>query len=123
MPYVTGGYANARIETAREFPAGTFAGTTNISHVVIDSDSARHGGWYLGGGVEWMVSPGWFMGLDYRHYEFDSANHIGFCSGATPVCAPQGVLSGINSSVDATTDSITARVSWKFGRDYGAPLK
>src|SRR5262249_49802469 len=64
MPYVTGGYATARFEDERR---NTSDGALRFS------GSARHDGWYIGGGVEWIVSPGWSVGLEYRHYELDKA--------------------------------------------------
>ena len=155
MPYITGGYASGQIETTRQtgvrnapvivtVPVGTPPVPTPTpftvpSHVTLDQDGERHDGWYLGGGVEWVVSPGWVMGFEYRHYEFDTANHQAFCSGASlGTGVPNSVSCGLNlavvsqglpvpgnnSRVDASTDSIMARVSWKWGREpTAAPLK
>jgi outer membrane immunogenic protein len=108
MPYVTGGYANARIA----YDANTAA--TLVSY---EAASARHSGWYAGGGFEWMVSPGWTTGLEYRHYEFDSNTAAVFCTG----CGG-GAIDTFHRA-EATTDSITARVSWRWGRPDVAPLK
>jgi len=128
MPYITGGYASGQVETTRQ--TGILNPSTVVGpHVTIDQDGDRHDGWYLGGGVEWVVSPGWMMGLEYRHYEFDTTNHLAFCTGdaspAFPCGSLQGVAVPLNSSrVDASMDSIMARVSWKWGREpTAAPLK
>jgi opacity protein-like surface antigen len=60
------------------------------------------------------VSPGWTAGIEYRHYDFDSTSTTTF----TPVGVPVERL-----RQDLTTDSISARVSWKFSREALAPLK
>ena len=108
MPYVTGGYASARFEQElRTDPADVrllFAGT-------------RHNGWYIGGGFEWAVSPGWTAGLEYRHYEFNDATGPIIIAGA-----PNAPL-GLDVRNEASTDTLTARVSWRWGRPEPRPLK
>jgi outer membrane immunogenic protein len=109
MPYATGGYASARVSY-------TGNAVAPFPFVAFDSASTRNNGWYLGGGVEWMVSPGWTAGIEYRHYEFDGATSLTF--------TPAGALSTDGHlRQDLTTDSISARVSWKFSREAPAPLK
>src|SRR5262249_39333669 len=69
MPYITGGYANAGFDfNGRAANAGApgAAGATTL----VETAHVRSGGWYIGGGVEWAISPGWTTGLEYRHYEF-----------------------------------------------------
>jgi|SRR5581483_2689224 len=112
MPYVTGGYANG---------AFTYRGSTNaVTPVGYDEARSRNNGWYIGGGVEWIVSPGWTAGIEYRHYEFDDNVTSPYCLTAT--CSG-GAGPSVPIRVDASTDSVTARVSWKFGREAPAPLK
>ncbi|MGE3702263.1 MAG: outer membrane protein [Hyphomicrobiaceae bacterium] len=107
MPYVTGGYASGRF---------AYKAYTTATGVTIDDAGTRHSGWYLGGGFEWQVSPGWTAGLEYRHYEFGDA-------GTTP-STPAGVpILGDTYSADASVDTITARVSWRWGRPEPRPLK
>src|SRR5262249_16435572 len=106
MPYVTGGYADARFAFRTDNAAGT----------LIEQGSTRHPGWYIGGGGEWAVSPGWTAGLEYRHYEFDDRTFVPFNAA--------GVANPFNTQrVEASTDSISARVSWRWGRPEAAPLK
>jgi len=110
MPYVTGGYANAGVH---------FNTQTTVAFPFLSTEEARtrNNGWYIGGGVEWIVSPGWTAGIEYRHYDFDSTGTRTFSTQP-----PQGVpVEGLRQ--DLTTDSISARVSWKFGREAPAPLK
>ena len=107
MPYVTGGYASGRF---------AYEEITTATGVKFADGSTRHGGWYVGAGFEWIVSPGWTTGLEYRHYDFGERSAIP----NTPAGAPVGV--DIYTQ-DATVDTITARVSWRWGREAAAPLK
>jgi outer membrane immunogenic protein len=115
MPYVTGGYANAGFDmnarTLNAAPTGTFGATT-----LRETAHARDGGWYLGGGVEWAVSPGWSAGIEYRHYEFGSVTTNDY-NPAT------GTFVERVRFADPSTDSVSARVSWRWGRPEAAPLK
>src|SRR5581483_62032 len=108
MPYVTGGYATTRLEARHFIPPG--AAATN------EAAGTRNDGWYVGGGFEWAVSPGWTTGLEYRHYEFDTKWQTPHTPGGSPI----GV--DINET-DASVDTITARVSWRWGRPEAKPLK
>jgi len=106
MPYVTGGYASANFG----YRADTAAG------VMVEQAKTRHDGWYIGGGVEWNVSPGWTAGVEYRHYEFNEVTAVPFSATGSP-------FAGDTYRVEPTVDSITARVSWKWGREAASPLK
>ena len=46
----------------------------NTTTTLNEEAHKRLEGWYIGGGVEWKISPGWTAGLEYRHYEFDPEN-------------------------------------------------
>jgi len=111
MPYIAGGYASGRF-THEVFVNTVVAGLPVVT--LNNTMSTRNQGWYIGGGVDWKVSPGWIAGIEYRHYEFD--DNVG------PAFTPAGVLVN-NRSLDATADTLMARVSWKFGREIAAPLK
>ena len=63
-------------------------------------------------GGEWMISPGWTAGIEYRHYDFGDA--------IVAAHTPAGAFLE-NVRFDATTDTITARVSWRWGREAAAP--
>jgi outer membrane immunogenic protein len=108
MPYLTGGYATARFEQeVRVQPLG----------ILLVSSSTRHDRWYLGGGFEWQVSPGWTAGLEYRHYEFGDDTG--------PLHTPGGLFVADLRS-DASVDTIAARVAWRWdvpGRSAARPLK
>ena len=93
MVYGTGGYANAGIETAY---------LTNATGVTGFAAQARHSGWYAGAGLDYLLYNNFIIGVDYKHYDFDSANHD-VATGATA-----------NRSVSATADAVTGRLSVKF---------
>ncbi len=58
-----GGYAQADIDTR---VLDTATGTT------FDHTGATHGGWYAGVGGEYAVLDNVIIGVDYKHYEFDT---------------------------------------------------
>ena len=110
MPYLTGGYATARFDhEARVAATGALAA----------SASTRSDGWYLGGGFDWTVSPGWTVGLEYRHYELGDD--------AGPVHLQGAPFAGVTAQAsDLSIDTVSARVAWRWdipGRRAAAPLK
>ena len=96
MLYGQGGYAQADIDTQTFFAGASF-----------DHAGASHGGWYAGVGAEYAVLDNLILGIDYKHYEFDSKAHN--CNLALITCNPFN-----NRIVDADVDSVMARVSYKF---------
>jgi opacity protein-like surface antigen len=110
MPYITGGYAN-----------GAFHGwnRTNGTQLSVEEARARLSGWYIGAGLEMAMSHGWVVGLEYRHYDFEDNNAVGF--GTALANNGQFVQSW---RFDTTSDTFTVRASWKLGRPEPArPLK
>ena len=79
-------------------------------------------GWTVGTSVAalsgWLRQM-WTAGLEYRHYDFDHREHDGLPPRpALPAVALEPVR------FDATTDTVMARVSWRWGREpAAAPLK
>jgi outer membrane immunogenic protein len=126
MPYVTGGYANASLNFEARSTAPPPAGTAGAT-ILQEEASTRVGGWYIGGGLEWAISPGWSTGIEYRHYEFDTRGATAYsgCSAAnTPGCnSPALGIPLENVKFTDTTDTISARVTWRWGRPEAAPLK
>jgi opacity protein-like surface antigen len=126
LPYVTGGYANAGVDFSDRLRVPGNPGLAGAT-VLVEDAHTRLGGWYIGGGLEWAISPGWSTGIEYRHYEFDhrdttagTACNVG--AGCPFVGVPLGTaLEPVRFS--DTTDSITARVTWRWGRPEAAPLK
>jgi outer membrane immunogenic protein len=115
MPYVAGGYANGGFDFNGRVPNAGAAGAAGAT-TLVETAHVRAGGWYIGGGVEWAVSPGWTAGVEYRHYEFGSENTTAFDPS-------HGTALENVRFVDPSADSITDRVSWRWGRPDAAPLK
>jgi len=108
MPYVTGGYASTR------FADNVVSKATQLVTVV--GAGERHDGWYIGAGVEWTISPGWSVGLEYRHYDFSDETYLRH----TPAGAP---VPGDTANVGVGLDTVTVRASWRFDRPEPRPLK
>ena len=99
MVYGQAGYAQARIDTQ---------GLANATNTAFSLTSATHGGWYAGVGADYAVLDYLILGLDYKHYEFDSKQHS--CTvGALNCGAPAD-----NRNVSAKSDAVMGRVSFKF---------
>ncbi len=96
MPYLTGGYASA---------AYNFEGRSNAG-VLNEVAQARLDGWYFGGGIDMALAPGWIFGLEYRHYDFNAKT--------VNATTPAGLFLE-PALFKATSDSITARLSFLFG--------
>lgn len=99
MPYVTGGYASAEVSVRL---SDTIGGETIQS-------SKQHGGWYFGGGIDWALTPSVILGLEYRHYDFDSKLHVPSVPGGPAVFDAR-------YKVDPEADMVTARLSFLIGR-------
>lgn len=98
MLYVTGGYANGRINTSN---VGVATG------IEFDSSSSRHDGWYIGGGFEFALTKNWILGLEYQHVELDARD-------VSP--APFNATE-IRNGLDSEIDIVRARLTFKFGRE------
>ena len=99
--YVSGGYASAWIDTA------TFNVATGNQ---FDKTSARHEGWYVGGGLDWALHGNWLLGVEYQHLFLDSDTHV-------------AQLASEWRRIDADADIVRVRLSYKWGRPEAAPLK
>jgi opacity protein-like surface antigen len=135
MPYITGGYANAAVDFDNRIPSPGAAGAAGAT-ILVEEAHTRLGGWYIGGGFEWTISPGWTTGIEYRHYEFENRSTTAG-TGCTPPLAVGGGVAGcpfaagvpVGSPLEVlrfgdTTDTISARVTWRWGRpEAAAPLK
>jgi outer membrane immunogenic protein len=91
MVYGTGGYAEAVIDTQGVV----------LPNTIFSPATRTHGGWYAGAGVDYAVLDYLILGVDYKHYEFDSNNH-------------DSVIFIDRRTVSATMDAVMARVSLKF---------
>jgi outer membrane immunogenic protein len=68
MVYGTGGYARAEIQSQYfDMSTGGPFGLERSNH---------HDGWYYGGGLEFLVTNNFIVGVEYKHYDFSSAVHL-----------------------------------------------
>jgi outer membrane immunogenic protein len=108
--YVKGGWAATRIHTRLDCIA------IDCRFGAFDDATTTHHGWTAGVGIEWAFWDNWIFGIEYNHYDFGDRRHSGpgpaFTS-ALP-CTTGGAI-GCLRDVDATVDTVTARLSYKFG--------
>jgi outer membrane immunogenic protein len=108
MGYVSGGYANARVDN-NFFTATGFLG---------QSTRTQHDGAYAGAGFDWQVwsTPGGALvaGIEYRHYWFQDVT-------ATPISTVTGAPVNFNTwTIQPRADTIEAKLSWLF--NWGGPV-
>ena len=106
MVYAQGGYANGRIDTQT-----TVTGTPSLT----SATTARHGGWYVGGGFDVYVTKLWWsdliVGVEYQHVEFASLTHIDTLGVA---------VAGTNDrNMRATDDVVRLKITSKW--NWAAP--
>ena len=108
--YAKGGYAMARIETAGRVspvfdPALFDFGTT-----------AWHGGWTAGAGVEYRLFRNVTVGGEYNYYSFSNVTHSGHVSAIDfDINGVGSPASPVNHRVNATVQTLMARVNFAFG--------
>jgi len=104
MLYVAGGYANGAFQyDAKSVPPTLGNG--------FEHAKATTGGAYIGGGTEWALLNNLIFGVEYRHYFFSAKTVTSeFFNGVshTP---------GFSTRFDPSTDTVLARLSYKFGGD------
>lgn len=107
MIYATGGYASGVLNT-RTLVKNTLA--------EFDFTTGRHDGWFVGAGVEWVLTPNVVVGFEYQHLDFETVRH-------RPNLA--AVAATNIRDMEFSTDILRARLSYKIGRPEPAydPLK
>jgi outer membrane immunogenic protein len=100
--YAKGGLALADIDTFAINPATGVNGST----------SGWKTGWTVGGGIDYLITPNWIIGVDANYYRF-SFDRSGTFSDGTPF-----QYTGTRSEII----SATARLSYKFGGFGGGPV-
>lgn len=94
LAYGTGGFARATISTKT---------VDNSSEFTVTEAGHRHNGWFAGGGLDYLVTNNFILGVDYRHYEFRSQNYI------------DSVFGDFDRTLKASADTVTARLTVKTG--------
>jgi outer membrane immunogenic protein len=103
--FAQGGWAYANISTN---------GLTNATNTQFSQSQAWHNGWFAGVGLDYALSNVVSVGVDYKHYEFDTKAHL---DGAGAV--------NNNRMVSATADAVFARINFKLtgpGTVLGCPF-
>lgn len=100
LPYIAGGYAVVDV-SKRQFASGS--GATQLT------SSERQDGWYLGAGVDWVLSSNWILGVDYRHYDFQRTTHFPVDTSGAP---------NVPVNTQATIDAVTLRLDYKFAAGW-----
>lgn len=97
MPYVTGGYAETRVDNFFSLANGSF-----------ETTRTNHQGTYVGGGVDWMAMPHVLFTVEYRHYSFNTQT-------ATPTSSLTGApVPGDTWTITPRADSVTVGIAWLF---------
>jgi opacity protein-like surface antigen len=110
MPYLSGGYANSSFSFRARTPTSA----------AVDDGRTRNDGWYVGGGFDMVVAPGWTTGLEYRHYDFDNAGTTTRVAEAASAAPLQPLTQ------NATVDTLSLRLTYKWdipGRYAAPPMK
>ena len=103
LPYVKGGLAGAKVETSMTRP-GVGSNFTSQS-------TNWHGGWTVGGGLEYMFARNWTVGVEYNYFSFESRNVSAVRSGDPAVIG--GVVDNWTVQPEPV-QSVTARMNFKF---------
>ena len=93
MAFVTGGYANATVETA-------FIQRANGA---VTAGSNRHHGAFYGGGLEYALTKNWSIGAEYQHLNLGNSFDI-----SPPI-------TNVSRYVSTSADIARARLTFKIG--------
>jgi outer membrane immunogenic protein len=92
--FAQGGWAYANIATQ---------GLINGTSTVFSQSQNWHNGWFAGVGFDYALSNVVSVGVDYKHYEFDSKAHL-----------DGGGIVGNNRVISANADAVFARINFKI---------
>ena len=91
--FAQGGWAGAHISTD---------GVIDATNTTFSPTSNWHHGWFVGGGIDYAITPIVSVGVDYKHYEFNSADHIDV------------LAAGNDRVIEAKADAVFARLNIKL---------
>ena len=98
LAYFKGGWANGEVE---------FRTSSSISGALLTTSSGRENGWTAGAGIEYALWQHIIVGVEYDYVELSPGTRTQSAVGTGPVGTH------IHGSLD--TQSVTARLSYKFG--------
>lgn len=99
--YGVGGAARSEIHSQFIFANG----------IVFDSASAGHTGYYVGGGVDYLLSKDVIVGVEYEHVDLGSVCAISSADSGITNCSPGGSNERVLS---AKEDIVWAKLTLKF---------
>ncbi len=103
LSYWNGGYTGAR------FSGSNFVDNVAGAPTTISTPAFTANGWFLGGGVETSLSPGWFWKTEYRYAYYGSKNVDEVNPGRTITFKP-------------TVQTVTSQIVYKFNGGMPAPV-
>jgi outer membrane immunogenic protein len=118
LSYANGGYTNAHFSSASMIDTGganlgpAFAATGFVT------PSFSRGGWFIGGGAEAAIAPGWFWRNEYRYAYY----------GTQTLTDTNPATGGIQASITfkPTVQTVTSQIVYKFNSGvtpvYRAPV-
>jgi outer membrane immunogenic protein len=122
LGYVKGGYASAKVSnssfTSVDVTACALFACAQASGGGSTRSDARHDGWVVGGGFEYMITPNVTFGLEYNYIDLGAKTH----SGVTTIDVPNVGSGSFASSTRVDLDAIHAvyaRLNVKVGGDDG----
>jgi outer membrane immunogenic protein len=98
LAYFKGGWANGEVD---------FRTSASISGALLTTSSGRENGWTAGAGIEYALWPHVIVGVEYDYVELNPGNRTQVAVGTGPV--------GTHIHAGLDTQSVTARLSYKFG--------
>jgi outer membrane immunogenic protein len=98
LAYFKGGWANGDVE---------FRTSSSLTGALLTTSSGRENGWTAGAGIEYALWPHIIVGVEYDYIELNPGSRTQVAVGTGPVGTH------IHGSLD--TQSVTARLSYKFG--------
>lgn len=122
LGYVKGGYASAKVSnssfTSVDVTGCVLFTCAQASGSGSTRSDARHDGWVVGGGFEYMINPNVTFGLEYNYIDLGAKTH----SGVTTITVPNVGSGSFDSSTRVDVDAIHAvyaRLNVKVGSAEG----
>ena len=111
MVYAVGGWAQVKLDTQT---------SNTATGAIISQSSQHHSGWFVGGGADVFVTKLWLsdliIGVEYKHYEFDTVRHFAAAPGAIAPIVPD-----VNTrDMSGRLDMFMARATFKWTPDAPA---
>lgn len=105
-------YFNAGYTGGRFAGSALQLGTAPFPATGLTLPDRSSGGYFIGGGVEWMAMPGWFVRAEYRYAKY-STDRVELLAGG----APSGLFSSFETVVQTVRVAAFRKFDWP-----GAPV-